>query len=313
MTRAPARLARRTWTAAAVTGLALSAGVLSASPSGAAAPPAAEAAAGDTAFGAVVKPRGSENWTEAMTRAEQDYGRLAVIRLFDANAPDPWKTIRGKVTNHPVIASWKIPPGEVLSGAHDQKLRTWFQNAPRTRPTWFSYIHEPEDDVERGSFAADEYRAAFARISALADEAGNPRLKATLILQCYTVNPRSGRDWLQFYAGDAAVDVIGWDCYNHKTNTPIGYGKPSDLFGKAIEASRSVQKPWGVAEVGSLVQPGDDGTGRGAWLTAVARYLFNQNAQFVSYFDTNGAGTDYRLLDAPSKRAWRAVVSDQRP
>ncbi len=274
--------------------------------------PAAAAAAGRTAFGAVVSPRRSEDRAAALARAERDYGRLAVIRDFDRDLPDPWPELRTLLTDHAAIVSFKLEPREVLSGSYDAQLRRWFATAPTTRTTWWSYRHEPEDNIARGSFTAAQFRAAFAHISALAAKVDNPSLKATLILQCYTANPNSGRRFADYYPGGAAVDVIGWDCYNHKTKVGT-YGSPETLTGKAIELSRSVGKPWGIAELGSTKVKTDPGQGRADWLTRSARYLYDQGATFVSYFDTAGAGTDYRLLDEPSRKAWHDVVSDQRP
>ena len=66
----------------------------------------------------------------------------------------------------------------------------------------------------------------------------------------------------------------------------------------------------GIAELGSLLSSTDStGQGRATWLTQVGQYLRERDAAFVAYFDTNGKGTDYRLLDKPSIDAWRLLVS----
>jgi hypothetical protein len=68
-------------------------------------------------------------------------------------------------------------------------------------------------------------------------------------------------------------------------------------------------------EFRSRLAAGDTtGAGRAAWLLKVSRYFKDQGAIFASYFDTNGDGkSDYRLLDEPSRQAWRDVISDQIP
>jgi len=53
---------------------------------------------------------------------------------------------------------------------------------------------------------------------------------------------------------------------------------------------------------------GDSGAGRAAWLNQMASYAQAKGAAFVTYFDAP-VGAEYRLLDAPSQQAWRAVVS----
>jgi hypothetical protein len=270
-----------------------------------------DAAAG-TAFGAVVKPKRGDTFSAALRRSENAYGGLGVIRYFDGNAPDSWADLTSKLTTHNAIVSWRIAPKAVLSGTYDAQIHDWFAAAPRDRTTWYSYMHEPEDNIARGEFTAADYRAAFAHVSELARQVGNPQVKSTLILMCYTVNPASGRNWSNYFAGSASVDVLGWDCYNHGSGA-AGYGTPAKLLATAIATSEGAGMPWGIAELGSTLAPGDAGSGRAAWLTACAQYLAAHGALFVSYFDTNGAGTDYRLLDPPSIQAWHDVVVDQIP
>lgn len=265
-----------------------------------------------TAYGAAIKAAGKESYQTARARSESRYGRLAVIRYFDGNAPDDWGSYTSKLTDHTAIISFRIPPATVLSGSADAMLLAWFRNAPTDRITYWSYMHEPEDDVQRGEFTFVPYRAAWAHVADIARSVNNPQLRATLILMCYTVNPASGRDWTNYYSA-GNIDVLGWDCYNHGEQSGI-YGDPATLYSRAVEISRGAGLPWGMAEIGSKLARGDTaGSRRAAWLTDVAQYLGGQGAQFVSYFDTNGAGTDYRLLDEPSRQAWFNVVSDQTP
>lgn len=267
-----------------------------------------------TAFGNVVKPQGTQTYQDALAISESRYGgHLGVIRYFDGNAPDSWTTFTSKLTDHTAIISFRIAPSTVISGSADAQLLNWFQTAPTDRVTYWSYMHEPEDDIERGAFTATQFRTAWARIAGLARQAQNPQLRATLILMCYTVNKASGRTWTNYYSpGD--VDVLGWDCYNHGEKKGI-YGEPTNLYGRAITVSRDAGLPWGMAEFGSLLAAGDTtGDGRAAWLVKVSRYFLAEGALFASYFDTNGDGkSDYRLLDEPSRLAWNSVVSDQTP
>lgn len=302
MRRTPVR--RRA--AVLLTATAVSAGlVASAQPS---------SAAGPTRFGAVVKATKGQTYQQALATSERRYGELGVIRYFDGNEPDAWSDLGPKLTDHDAVVSFRIPPASVLSGAHDDQLRRWFSTAPRRagQDIYYSYMHEPEDNIARGEFTLADYLAAYRRIADIGESVGNPNLRSTLIMMCYTTNPTSKRNWRDYFAGRQWVDVIGWDCYNHGEGEG-GYGTPEQLLGRVVDISRTTGVPYGIAELGSLVTPGDDGTGRGRWLKQTAKYLHANGAEFVSYFDTNGAGTDYRLLDVPSKRAWRSVVVDQTP
>lgn len=292
---------------ALITALGVAAALFVASPS---------SAADGTAFGNVVKTTAGETYPQALVRSETRYGgKLGVIRYFDGNAPDPWSSLTPKLTNHNAIISFRIPPSTVVNGGADAQLRTWFRTAPTDRLTYWSYMHEPEDEITSAS-GMMQYRQAWARISRIEREVeletNNPSLRSTLILMCYTVNPASGRNWTNYYsAGD--IDILGWDCYNHGEKRGV-YGAPTNLYSRAVTVSRNAGMPWGIAEFGSRLAAGDTtGSGRAAWLPTVSRYFANQGALFASYFDTNGAGSDYRLLDEPSRQAWFNVISDQMP
>lgn len=274
--------------------------------------PASSAVEGGTAFGAVVKPQGAQSYPQALAQSESRYGRLGVVRFFARNGPGTWADYEARWGDRTPIISFGISPSVVLSGSKDQALRQFFAAAPRDHPVYWTFFHEPENDIEHGAFTAARFREAFAHVADLAAAANNPQLQATLILMCYTVNPNSGRDWHNYYV-EGSVQVLGWDCYNHKWRSG-GYGTPENLLSRAVATSQSTGLPWGVAELGSVRGFKDPtGSGRAAWLRACGSYLSNQGAAFVSYFDTNGAGTDYRLLDEPSRAAWDELVTDPAP
>jgi hypothetical protein len=259
-----------------------------------------------TLCGASFAAESGETYQQALAREDGLFDGLDIVRVFYSGLPQAWP---GKLDagDRPMIISFKAHPNDVNAGTHDVRLRDWFATAPRDRDIYWTYFHEPENDIEGGAYTAAAFRSAFARVSALADEAANPRLKATLILMGWTVDPASGRTWTDYYPGAAAVDVIGWDLYNPSWRN--GNYKPvTDLFARVIAASASAGKPFGIAETGSPLVAGDAGEARGAWLRALIGHLASEGALFIAYFDldwTTQAGIDYRLRDAPSVAAWR--------
>lgn len=275
----------------------------------AAAPPRATAAAGPTLFGAAIYTGGGQSFASAFNASDARYGGLDIYRVFNRTV-QTWSTAAAAYGRRPVIVSFRYAPADVLAGREDATLRSWFATAPRAYPIYWSYSHEPEDNIARGEFTAAQYRSAWRHIRAIENSVGHANLRATLILQCYTTNPASGRSWRTYYPGGSVIQALGWDCYNHGESRGV-YGNPQTLYHSAIAASHAAGKPWGMAEIGSLLAAGDStGTGRGAWLTKAANYLSTQGARFVSYFDTKGAkGSDYRLLDPPSQRSWRTQCS----
>lgn len=284
------------------------------------APPSSAGASG-VPFGALVQIRSGETFAQAIARQDAAYGTptpMPISRVFYSGAPQAWPGFAG-MSGRPVVVSFRYKPLDVLAGRYDAALRTWFATAPSYDVYW-SYSHEPEDNIARGEFTASDYRAAWQRISDIAAQAAPDatNLHSTLILMCYTMNPASGRNWLNYYVS-TAQSMIAFDCYNHagKRNA---YGSPDNIFKPIVNWSAAHPSiPWGISEVGSVKATSDpDGSLRAAWLRSVGAWLVNKhaanpavNALFGIYFDVVGPkGTDYRLLDANSQAAWRDVVQN---
>lgn len=260
-------------------------------------------------FGSTVYRQGDESYRQAYQRVTEDFGQLGAIRLFFPDLPRSWETIRRDFGDSRMLVSFKAAPTAVVNGRYDQQLRTWFAQAPRDRTTRWSFWHEPEDDIAAGRFTARTYRRAWAHIDSLAAAARNPRLRSTLVLMCWTLEPASHRDWRSYYAGGRIIDQLGFDCYN-AGHSAGRYRAPDDLFRNVQALARRLGKPWGVAELGSVIAQGDDGSARARWLRQVAAYLRSKDARFCTYFNSD-VGVDFQLHDAASRRAWRAVVRRQ--
>jgi hypothetical protein len=255
-------------------------------------------------FGGTVFERPGETYAEAYQRVTRTYGgNLDAIRLFFPGAPSPWKRIRAKVRETPVVVSFRMDPRAVASGRYDRSMRRWFASAPTNRPTYWSYWHEPENDgVNKRA-----YRRAWRHLDKLADRARNPQLRSTLILMCWTLDRASGRNWRHYYAGPRAIRVLAFDCYNTGRKSNV-YKSPRAILKKVVRLARRVDKPWGVAEFGSTSIPAAGGhQGRARWLRSYASYVQRRGGEFATYFDSH-VGYDYRLHDRPSRIAWRNIV-----
>ncbi|MGW1058716.1 hypothetical protein [Micromonospora rubida] len=259
----------------------------------------------NTLPGASIHLQSGESFAAGLARSDRSYGPLRMVRVFYPGLPPAWSGSRADAADRTVVVSFKAPPGEVAAGRHDSRLAAWFRSVPHNLDVYWSYFHEPEDDIARGSYTAAQYRAAWQRLAGLADRAGNARLRATLILMCWTLNPSSHRTFEDYWPGGDAIDVLGWDCYNSggKFNR---YTDPAQVFTPMIAKSKALGKPWGLAETGSVRISGDSGTGRAGWIRAMSRYLDGQRPLWVAYYDYQVAGGDFRLTDTPSRDAWRA-------
>jgi hypothetical protein len=258
-----------------------------------------------TRYGASFQAGNGKGYAAGLARADRTLGHLDFVRVFYPGAPDPWP---GKAPGRNVVVSFKLPPAEVISGAYDTSMRRWFAKTPHNIDVYWSYWHEPENNVQDGTFTPAEFKAAFTHLDRLADQADNPRLKSTVILMAYSLGPQSGRNWRTYLPDPAHVDVLAWDVYNRPTPA-AGYQPPAELLGAAMRASRSIGKPFAVPELGSTIAPGDQGSGRAEWLRRMGAYLDQHHALFVCYFDLlwNNGKSDYRLQDTASVQAWKAI------
>jgi len=209
----------------------------------------------------------------------------------------------------PVVVSFKLPPREVLAGKHDAAMRAWFAAAPRNHPVWWVYWHEPEDDVAAGTFTAADYRAAFARLDALADRAANPMLRTTQVLMDYTLAVGSHRNWRDYYPGPRVIDVQAWDQYGYVKKRTCAYQsmESHEAERPAYRLTHAEGNDYAIAEIGSAEPTCIPG--RPAWLRLVGSWAASR-AVFVTYYHARGPkGGDFRLTDLPSQRAWRAVIN----
>lgn len=258
-----------------------------------------------------------QTWQQALQREDQRFNGLEMVRIFYSGLPQDWP---GKLdtAKRPINVSFKAPEAEVIAGRHDTRLRNWFRNAPRDQDVYWTFHHEPENDAatSKDEAAKAQYRDVWKHLTRLADEADNPRLRATLVLMGWTLEPGSNRNWRDWYAGKQFIDVLGWDPYNPgwKSVEDPGYRTPEQIFGPVVRVSAQEGLPFAISETGSPLVTGDSGgRQRAQWLRDIASYLTDNNALFVAYFHLDwsqpGKPLDYRLLDQPSQQAWREFCS----
>ena len=258
---------------------------------------------GKTLCGLSLNLKPGETFQDALKRLDGKYGGLETVRLFYRGIPPAWPG-KPDIGKRPPIISFKLAPKDVLSGEHDEEMTRWFKTAPRDRDVYWVYYHEPEDNIAAGEFTAKDYRAAWRRLRSLADKAGNDRLHATLVLMSWSLTAESKRDWRDYYPGRNVIQVLGWDTYNLGWKKGR-YDSPEAMYGRVLDVSEQEGLPFGIAETGSYLVGDDTGPERAAWLRATNAYLKKHGALWVSYFDLDWETGDFRLLDAPSHKAWQ--------
>lgn len=257
-----------------------------------------------TAFGSSVWPNPGERNLEAVARLDAAYGEQEVLRVYYGSTPPAWSSVWAAATGKDLAISFKGSPTTILSGSLDDFYSNWFATAPTDRDIWWTYFHEPEDNIAAGQFNAADFRAAWAHLADLADQAGNPRLRATLILMDWTVDDRSGRDWHDYYPGGDVIDVFGWDTYEYGLGTDWQTVDQHLAIRPILDVNAATGKPFGIGEFGATRTDG-----RPEFLREFAVWAANHGAEFVTYFDSDVNG-DYRLMNDPASRAaWRSVVT----
>lgn len=237
-----------------------------------------------------------------------DFGHMGVVRVYYPGLPNPnaWTTGLAGANHSAVIVSFKALPTTILSGADDAALTHFFDTAPTGHPIYYSYYHEPEDNIAAGQFTLADYKAAWGRVVALADAAHNPDLHSTLILMEWDLQAASGRNWKSYLPGGGIISTLGWDAYPQGSATDQNpqLTPPTNFMGPAIAASKSVGLPYGFAEFGLSTS-----VGRTAWLTQVGNYIMSSGAVFASYFDGNTQYPTLRLTSSADMAVWRSFVA----
>jgi len=263
-----------------------------------------------TIYGASISTSGI-SLKASLRQEDRRLGRLPIVRLFDPDVPpnNAWSRRKPVLGNRQIVASFRPPPRKILSGRYDRQIRRWFKRAPRGQHIYWSYYHEPERDIDSGTFTSRQYRRAWRHIARIAARTCNPKLHSTLILTGWTAEPRAHRKWGDYWPGKRFIDVVAFDPYNSASHRPKRYVRPARLFRPVIRLAKRMGKPFAIAETGTQLIRGDkSGRGRARWLRRMARYFNRHDAVFVTYFQSDHK-FDYRLLDRPSKRAWRKFVT----
>jgi hypothetical protein len=253
-------------------------------------------------FGASVGSLTSLGQTKAV------FGALPIVRVYYPGLPasNAWTGGDAGANDSAVIVSFKALPTDILSGKDDAPLKHFFDTAPTGHPVYYSYYHEPEDNIADGQFTAADYKAAWAHVAALADAAHNPDLHSTLILMSWDLVKASGRNWKDYLPGKGIISTLGWDAYpvGSATNVNPQPTPPAEFMGPCIAASNSVGLPYGFAEFGLSTA-----TGRPAWMTGVGNYLMTSGALFATVFNGSPQYPTLQLTDPASQKVWKGFVA----
>ena len=174
---------------------------------------------------------------------------------------------------------------------------------PTGLPLILTFGHEPEQGPARGDLPLEQWRARWAELVALL--AGHPRRAELLLAPVYT------RYWWQERPGDLrwlvtdGVDAVGWDVYNNGST----YRTPDDLLAIPRQIAARTGLPYLIPELGAVRLPGDDGSGRQAWMRAMVDAARADGALTVCWF--HRLEWDLTRADSgPEQQTWRDIIKE---
>ncbi|SDX86574.1 hypothetical protein SAMN05661080_01489 [Modestobacter sp. DSM 44400] len=247
--------------------------------------------------------------------ASEQIGPLTVHRTFDSGLPatfaasaaadDPEAGVRSFV-------SWKPPRGDfrgAAQGDYDEQVTAWARSVPNTG-VYATAFHEPENDM-----TADEFVAMQRHLYRVVKQA-NPTVRWGPVYMAYWWDPGSPDHYVgdpaAWWPGDDAADFAGFDWYGADPEPMTG----TSAFGHWYATMVDTGVPLFITEYGQYALPAGARPdpalqrARAAAIRADAAWIrAHPRLRMWVYWDDTGARGDWRLTDAASQRAWRAVAS----
>ena len=229
-----------------------------------------------TVFG--VAPPGTE-----LAAHRTVYGRLGYPRFFyGPQKPLGWRTF-------PLS---QRAPGDVPVIS----VKTWDEAAFRALVAgasapewWFTYHHEPEDEITAGSLTVDALTTVYRRAREILDAAPSSGGNLLLVCNWYQLWVR-GFDAGRFDPILELVDAVGVDSYSLAADAAVNiYTPPGDLFGPAVDIAERAGIPWAVPEFAVKMAADGDGRRHARVVARHAQWLEHHDAAWVSWW-CNTAG-----------------------
>lgn len=195
-----------------------------------------------------------------------------------------------------IYLSWKDTDTARVSRMLDSVKRDLVDARGWTVDT--GYFHEMEDNMSGAQFLP------VARAHHLL--ASNRGLKFGPMYQAWTMNPKSNRNWRDWW--DNRFDLFGIEAYNpgRKKNPPI-FEPPAQFLDRAFDALREAGKPTVVGEFGMPVDPRSAAT-RPAYIRSIVDYYRDRcpvPVRALLYWDS--MATNDNRLDRTAAEALKSM------
>ncbi|MER7073575.1 hypothetical protein [Terrabacter sp. NPDC000476] len=296
-------------------------------------PIAAHATTADAATGHVRYGVNSGGWWKTAGQTAPDaykaavgaYGTLGFMRLWPNSFTTTWRG--GLIPSYVYDAKTAVyinlgsDVAGVNRGAHDAAFIQILKTAPKDRPIWFSFAHEPEGD----GFTVAAWQQAQKRLAKLKTQYAPSNVKyapllmgTTYMSNRYQVSASGNVPWSTWFDFDLTnVDALGADIYQWGKSDATA-DSAATVVTPVINAATSKGKGLLVGELGARNTLSD---GARASFLGDAVKLFNASpkTQAVAYFENdNGALGPWNLLPKPGSNTpnlpksiatWKSAVA----
>lgn len=232
-----------------------------------------------------------------------------VYRIFynDTSSLDIGNGFPGSFCDYgpPVIASFKFSPQSVIAGTHDAKITAWFNSIPVNRRVWWSFYHEPEENIEAGTFTATQYRDAWSHILDLAPV--RDTLRGVVILMNYSNYKTSRKDNIaQYITTNSKLHGLFWDSYLTGNTKTI-----SGLVDLPKSVSNNFNLKFGICEVSVAVGFNMTGMTHIQTVNTIVPQLITRarqaEAEVVTWFESNKSDGNWLMRDyATAVASWNS-------
>jgi hypothetical protein len=245
-------------------------------------------------------------------------GPLRVRRSFNSSAPNVPSSQPALIAGDAAAGissfySCKVNggPAAINNGSQDANLRALFNSFPKNRMTYFTMWHEPENDINGGSFTSAQFAQMIAHIWDIKQSTSNAaNIQVGYIAMDYwwrtgTTFQKNGD---QILPPNGKFDFLAVDDYNTATTSGRTNAGTDPAFQNWYNWAKGKGKPLYVTEFGRKIDPNDP-QARANDLLASETWLKSHGFGMFLYWNGSGAQGDWKLTDAPSQAAWKAIAS----
>lgn len=260
-------------------------------------------------------------------------------RTYDSGIPTSYSASKAKndfANGHATYWSWKPNPATFVSTTTEHtKLINFLNTVPAGHPfTVFAY-HEPEDNINSGTFTLAQWKAMTKKIGELIKSLNKPNIRFGICLMGpWTFDTRSAYstwDWTFDAATLAVIDVVAIDAYKWNPGDPSmeqiltrnNSGTQTGTNNSCMVKLKAYGKPLVMAEWG-CTRTGVTEAQAASWITAAYNWFKTWNQAnpatpweaaiyfHLNLFADNGSEprATWELVAPTTMDAYKAICQD---